>query len=101
MSTRMDKAIIALCFLLGVAAIFLGGFARVYSLEEEVVSRCFFIDVVRRGPYCFAQYPFMAATIVWTARVLGVLLIILGYLLSRRILRERITQLGPPPDEGK
>ena len=96
----MDKTIIALCFLIGLAAVFLGGFARIYTVEEEVVSRCFFIDVVRRGPYCFAEIPAMAAIIVWTTRVLGLLLVFVGYLLVRRLLKEKTRRLGPPPADG-
>jgi protein-S-isoprenylcysteine O-methyltransferase Ste14 len=93
----MNAVVICLSFLIGLPTVFLSGAARSFTIEGDSPGSCLFVDFVRWGPFCFAQDSWMPDITIWGGRVLGLLLVLLGYLQVRQLLRAKIQQLGPPP----
>jgi hypothetical protein len=84
-----------LYFAIGLPMILFSGFSRTYTINS--LGSCFFIDTVSWGPFCWPVGSFMPEAIVYGANAAGLALVFYGYLTVRRLQREKIQQIPPPP----
>ena len=81
--------------LAGLALVLFSVFSRTYTIDS--LGSCFFVDIVKAGPFCFAQGSPMPEIIVYGANVLGIGLCIYGVWLGRQAKRTKNAQ-GQPPE---
>ena len=77
--------------LAGLVLVLFSGFSRTYTIES--LGSCFFIDVVKMGPFCFGTGSPMPEIIVYGANVLGLGLCIYGVWAAREARRARDRQV--------
>ena len=81
--------------LAGLALVLFSAFSRTYTIDS--LGSCFVVDIIKFGPFCFAQGSQMPDIIVYGANVLGLALCIYGVWLARQ---QRLARQQQGPDSA-